>query len=98
VFYLYTGRKAVRGFSPNGYQIFYAPKQTLVTPDQLLDSIRGQGVGYVVVSPDRDYPETSLFHKTVDALERGGVLEPVPIDGLDADYKLLRVVRTSFQP
>ena len=96
VFYLYTGRKAVRGFSPNGYQVFYAPKQTLVTPDELLDSIRNQGVSYVVVSPDRDYAEAPLFHKTVDALERGGILEPVPIDGLDADYKLLRVARTSY--
>jgi hypothetical protein len=96
VFSFYTGRKTVRGFSPNGYALYYAQTPTLVTPDQLLTAIRQADVSYVIETPDRDYAEAPLFHRTVDALERGGILEPVSTPGLPADYRLLSVVRTSF--
>jgi len=95
-FFFYTGRKTIRGFEPNGYALYYSPKQSLVTPDQLLTAIRQANVSYVVVTPDRDFAEAPLFRKTVEALERGDILEPVSAPGLSADYRLLHVARLSF--
>jgi len=91
VFYLNTGRKAVRGFAPSGFTLFYAQRQSAVTPDQLSSAITRSRVNYVVLTPDRGLPESPSFHKSVQALERGGVLEPVGIPGLAADYRLLHV-------
>jgi hypothetical protein len=95
-FYLYTGRKTIRGFVPNTYSLYYSPKPSLVTPDRLLSSIRDANVSYVVVTPDRDFAEAPLFSRSVEALERGGILEPVDLADLPADYRLLRVARLSF--
>jgi hypothetical protein len=93
VFYLNTGRKAVRGFSPSGYTLFYGPGQPNVTPDQLSSAIAQSGVSYVALTAERDSPESPSFHNSVLALERGGVLEPVPIAGLLPEYRLLHVTR-----
>ena len=91
--YLNTGRQTVRGFTPNGYDLFYAARQSAVTPDQLAGAIIRSHVDYVVLTPDRDLPESPSFHKSVEALERGGVLDPVSIPGISNDYRLLRVAR-----
>lgn len=91
LFFLNTGRKAVRGFAPDGYSLFYAQRQEGVTPDQLSAAIVENQVNYVVLTPDRDFAESTSFHRSVAALERGGVLEPVETQGLPADYRLLRV-------
>lgn len=93
VFYLNTGRTTVRGFAPDHYRSYYAPPSSLVTPDELVTSIRRDRVSYVVLSPDRDLPESASFHKAVAALERGGVLEPVDVPGVTEDYRLLRLRR-----
>lgn len=92
-FYLRTGRKAVRGFDPNDFDLFYAVGQSVVTPDRLSSAILDAQVGYVVLTPDRGLPESASFHKSVDALERGGLLEPVPVPGVSRDYRVLRVTR-----
>jgi hypothetical protein len=96
VFYLNTGRKAIRGFFPTGYKLYYAPSQSVITPDQLSAEMARNGVTYVALTPDRDFAESPFFHRAVEALERGGVLEPVDVPGAGPDYRLLRVV--SFQP
>ena len=49
-------------------------------------------MGYVALTPDRDFAESPAYHHAVEALERGGILEPVPVPGVTADYRLLRVV------
>jgi hypothetical protein len=90
LFYLKTGRKAVRGYVPDGYKTFYQPGGQTVTPDQLSSALRRDGVTYVALTPDRDFAESPAFHKSVEALERGGLLEPVAIPGLAPDYRLLR--------
>jgi hypothetical protein len=92
VFYLNTGRKAIRGFSPNGYQLYYAPSPFVITPDQLAAEIMSNGVSYVALTPDRDFAEAPAFHRAVEALARGGMLEPVPVPGAGPDYRLLRTV------
>jgi hypothetical protein len=89
--FLNTGRKAVRGFAPDGYSLFYAQHQEGVTPDQLAAAIVSDQVNYVVLTPDRDFAESASFHRSVAALEHGGVLEPVSTPGLSSDYRLLRV-------
>jgi hypothetical protein len=79
VFYLYTGRTTVRGFT------------SVATPDQLVTAIRRDHVSYVVLTPDADLPESASFHRAVAALERGGLLEPVDVPGSTDEYRLLRV-------
>jgi len=93
VFYLNTGRKAVRGFAPSGYTLFYGEGQPAATPDQLSAAIAQAGASWVALTPDRDFAESPSFHNSVQALERGGVLEPVSIPGLSSEYRLLRVTR-----
>jgi len=89
--HLNTGRKAVRGFVPDDFGLFYAMKAAGVTPDQITNAIRRDQVDYVVVTPEREFAESPSFHAAVAALERGGVLQPVAIPGISAEYRLLRV-------
>ena len=54
-------------------------------------AVRRDRVSYVVLTPDRDLPESASFHRAVAALERGGVVEPVDVPGVTEDYRVLRV-------
>ena len=92
VFFLNTGRKAVRGFMPDGFDLFYAARQSAATPDQLSNTIERERVNYVVLTPDLGLPESASFHKSVEALERGGIVEPVGIPGASRDYRLFQVI------
>lgn len=94
VFWLNTGRKAIRGFFPDGYKLYYAasPSNPVITPDQMASEITHNGVGYVALTPDRDFAESPAFHRAAEALERGGMLEPVDVPGAGPEYRLLRVV------
>jgi 4-amino-4-deoxy-L-arabinose transferase-like glycosyltransferase len=94
LFYLNTGRKAVRGFVPNGYKTFYETHGQVVTPDQLAANLTQNGVSFLALTPDRDFAESPAFHKSVEALERGGVLVPVDTPGLAPEYRLLRTSGT----
>jgi hypothetical protein len=91
MFYLNTGRKATRGFVPDGYRLYYAPKNSSVTPDRLTHDVNENGVGYVALTPDAGFPESAAYRRSVEALERGGVIEPLPVPGLAAEYQVLRV-------
>jgi hypothetical protein len=91
--FLNTGRRAVRGFAPDRFDLHYAPRQSAVTPDQLSTAIRDGQVDYVMLSPDRDFAESASFHKSIEALERGGLLQPVAMAGIPVDYRLLQVTR-----
>jgi hypothetical protein len=91
VFYLNTGRTTVRGFELDPYRAYYGPPGSLVSPDQLHASILHDRVSYVVLTPDRDRPESASFHRAVAALERGGVLEAVSVPGGSSEYRILRV-------
>lgn len=93
VIYLNTGRKAIRGFAPNDYGLRYAETPAGVTPDVLSQAISASQVNYVVMTPDRDMAESPSFHRSVEALERGGVLQPLPIPGIAPEYRLLQVTR-----
>jgi hypothetical protein len=86
-----TGRKTVRGFTPNGFSLYYGERHETVKLDQISTAIQEQLVNYVVLTPDREEPESASFHAAVEALERGGVLEPVDSQGLAPGYRLLHV-------
>ncbi len=90
VIYLNSGHKAVRGFSPNGFDLFYAPVRRPVSAAQLLKSIHASSVDYVAVTPDRDFAEAPGFLQAVQALERDGFVEPVGIAGLPKGYLLFK--------
>jgi Glycosyltransferase family 87 len=90
MFYLNTGRKAIRGFVPDGYKLYYAPSNSVITPDQLGKQILENGVGYVALTPDRDFAEAPAYHRAVQALERGGMLEPVAMPDVSGGYRLLK--------
>lgn len=91
VLYLNTGRRAIRGFAPDAFGLLYALKQQGITPDQVSGAILREQADYVVLMPDRGFVEAPSFHSSVEALERGGRLQPVTIPGLSPDYRLLRV-------
>ena len=93
-----TGRKTVRGFVPDDYVAMYGPPQTLVAPDQLLASLVREHVGFVVLTPDPEVPESVWYRDAVEALERGGVLETVPTDAIAGGYRVLRVAAAPGQP
>ena len=93
VVYLNTGRKAIRGFVSDGFDLYYAPRQSAITPDRLSNAIRQSDVSYVVLTPDTGFAESVPFHESVAALERGGVVEPVDLPGASRDYRLLKVIR-----
>ncbi len=91
MFYLYTGRKTTRGFVPEGYRLYYAPQNSSVTPDRLRRDMSENGVSYVALTPDTGFAASTAYRRSVEALERGGVIEPVTISGLGAAYRLFRV-------
>ena len=92
-FYLNTGRRTVRGFVPNHFDLDYLKRQSPVSPDQLSKAIIENRVAWVVLTPDRGRPESDSFHASVAALERGGILEPVAVLGAGSGYQVFRVAR-----
>jgi hypothetical protein len=89
--FLNTGRRAVRGFAARDFDLYYGTIESPVTPDQLSRAVVESGVSYVVLTPDNDLPESASFHRSVEALERGNVVEPVRVPGVAAGYALFRV-------
>lgn len=91
VFWALTGRKTLRGFTTDGYNLFYTERQSTVTPDRISSAIQREQVNFVAVTPDEGEAESPSFHRAVEALEHGGVLRPVEVDGLKPGYRLLHV-------
>jgi hypothetical protein len=91
--FLNTGRHALRGFAADRYELYYGARRSPVTPDQLSKSIVESHVDYLVLTPDEGLPEAPSFHRSVEALERGGVVEAVGVPGLAAGYALFKIVQ-----
>jgi hypothetical protein len=92
VFFLNTGRKTVRGFNATPFELFYSLRPSLVTPDQLSRAILEDRAAYVIMTPDVGLPEARSWHTSVEALERGGIIEPVAVPGAAPGYQLFRAV------
>lgn len=68
VFYLFTGRKAVRGFQADPYQLFYMPDPSarpLGTSEDLLRTIRDERVTYIVRAPNRTFAEAPYLDRLI---------------------------------
>ena len=70
VYYLYTGRKAVRGFSADPYLLFYSgkPETALGGVPDLIQRIVGYRVRYIVRTPSRFFMEGPIFNGILDRL------------------------------
>ena len=95
LWYLRTGRKVARGFRPDPFHTFYSPGSTPINVADLTAEFLKSGAAYVALSPDRDFAEAASYHKAMEALVRGGLLEPVEGTGLAPGYRLLRATGTS---
>jgi hypothetical protein len=95
LWYLNTGRKAIRGFTADPYRLFYSPGSTPVTAAELSAELLKSRPTYVAISPDRDFVESAFYNRAVEALERGGLLEAVDGAGLAHGYRLLRATGAS---
>lgn len=93
-YYLYTGRKAVRGFSADPYLLYYSEKpETALGDDQdLLQRIVAYRVGYIVRTPGRMFKEGPIFNVILDKLisEFPEVLRLVKV-GADPSCKIYEV-------
>ena len=89
--FLNTGRKSVRGFNANAFEVYYSPRHSPAGPDQFSRAIVELQVGYVVLAPDDGLAEAPSFQRSLSALQRGGVIDPVDIPGLASGYQLFRV-------
>jgi hypothetical protein len=95
VFYLYTGRKAVRGFMADPYRLFYIQEpgsQPLGTLADFRATIRNEGINYIVRAPNQVFAEASYLDRMILELAR---TEPHAISlveqGKDAHFQIYRV-------
>jgi len=94
VVYLYTGRKTIRGFVADPFELFYTsdPQQPLGPPSSLARRLIQHEVGYVIRTPSRAYKEGPFLNELVDALvaEHPQAFTLV-YAGPNPDYRVYRV-------
>ena len=76
-------------------ELSHSPGSTPINVADLTAEFLKSGAAYVALSPDRDFAEAASYHKAMEALERGGLLEPVEGTGLAPGYRLLRATGRS---
>lgn len=93
-YYLYTGRKAVRGFEADPYLLYYSktPETALGTVPDLVHRIVVNRVNYIIQTPSANFGESVIFKKLLDRLiiEYPGALHLVK-EGRDPSYKIYLV-------
>lgn len=95
LFYFETGRKCIRGFEPGGYDLYYSPRPFVLPPDQLSLAMMERGASYLALTPGDVIENGAPLHAAAEALERGGVLEYVPLPDVPRGYELLRATGRS---
>jgi len=68
--YLYTGRKAVRGFVADPYLLWYSekPEESLGSESDLLDVLIKNKVNYIIRTPDDTFKEVPIFNHMLDRI------------------------------
>jgi hypothetical protein len=68
--YLYTGRKAVRGFVADPYLLYYSDKSndSLGSESDLLGVLITQKVDYIIRTPDENFKEVPIFNRMLDSM------------------------------
>lgn len=83
---LHTGRRVTPGYRRDPQHLFYDTHVPLVTPDQLRKSMIRSNPALVALTP----ADEGSYRRSVEALERGGVLEAVELPGAAPGYRVLR--------
>jgi hypothetical protein len=85
--YLYTGRKAVRGFVADPYLLWYSgkPEESLGSESDLLDVLIKNKVNYIIRTRDDTFKEVPIFNHMLDRI-------------LLKDEKAFRLVKEGSHP
>ena len=85
--YLYTGRKAVRGFVADPYLLYYSDKSddSLGSESELMGVLISQKVNYIIRNPDENFKEVPIFNRMLDRM-------------LLKDARILRLVKEGSHP
>jgi hypothetical protein len=85
--YLYTGRKAVRGFVADPYLLYYSDKsdQSIGSESDLLGVLITQNVNYIIRTPDEIFKEVPIFNRMLDRM-------------LLKDERIFRLVKEGYLP
>jgi hypothetical protein len=85
--YLYTGRKAVRGFVADPYLLYYSDKSddSLGSESDLMGVLISQKVNYIIRTPAENFKEVPIFNRMLDRL-------------LLKDERILRLVKEGSHP
>jgi hypothetical protein len=69
-YYLYTGRKAIRGFTADPYRLYYSlnPEAALGGSRDIVQRIVAYRVGYIIRTPSRFFKEGPIFNGILDRL------------------------------
>lgn len=84
LYFLLTGRKAVRGFAANPLALFYwrsGDENPITTPAALLGELSAAGASVFVESPDYFFAERKHLTAPVAELEKQGRLKPAHVAG-----------------
>jgi hypothetical protein len=97
LFYLWTGRKAVRGFAADPYQLFYIQEpggRPLGTLADFRNTVRKDGVTYIVRAPNGEFAEAPHLDRLIIELVAS---EPSSLklvaQGADPRFQIYRVER-----
>jgi hypothetical protein len=95
--YLYTGRKAVRGFQADPYRLFYAPEPAsdpLGTRADFRETIRKQRVTYLVRVPNKGFAEAPYLDRLIlDLAQSDPDSVRLVAEGQDTRFQIYQVVQ-----
>ncbi|MBS1826847.1 MAG: glycosyltransferase family 39 protein [Acidobacteria bacterium] len=97
LYYLYTGRKAVRGFAAKPFPLFYSHQpegggeNPIGGPSQLLQSIQASGATYWVDSPNSAFAEGPHLKQAFEQLRRRYPQAIVPLATLSPTHTLFQL-------
>ena len=101
VFYLYTGRKSVRGFVQNPYLLHYSTDERalpLGPPAELLETIRWYGASYLVFAPNASFREGPyLARLTADLLREHPDQFRLVYRSADSRYRIYATVLDAYE-
>ncbi len=95
--YLSTGRKSVRGFQANPFELFYAarPNAPLGSPSQFIENILREHVDYVVRTPSSMFQEGPFLNAIIDqAVSNYPEVFTLRTQGDDPNYRIYQVNRS----
>ena len=92
--FLCTGRRAVRGFTANPFELLYAkvPRMPLGSQSEMVDNILRENVDYIARTPSRNYRESEFLNGFIDrtAAEHPEAIKLLEL-GTDSDYRVYLV-------